>query len=73
MNEYDPHRDDDPLWFDRVEADEPTGPALTALAFLCDAFAALPSARQVYWLPDALWCRLAAWIKERRASSIKRI
>jgi hypothetical protein len=71
VNEYDPRRDDDPLWFDRVEAEEPAGPVLTALAFLSAAVAALPSGRQLYWLPDTLWCRVATWIKDRRSSSIK--
>lgn len=52
--------DDNPLWYDYVEADEAPSPALLVSANLVNV--ALNGARvivRVYVLPDRVWCRAA--------------
>ena len=60
MNENDPHRDSDPLWYDRAEPDEAPGPVLGAFATLYGlAAVGCATALRIYGLPDRLWLATA--------------
>lgn len=74
LDDNDPRRYDDPIWYDRAEADEKPGLVLNvaAYAFLL-LLAACAVAVQVYWLPNRLWCRASDWIKRRRVGSAERL
>ncbi|MDP4006787.1 hypothetical protein [Methylobacterium sp. NEAU K] len=66
MDENDPHGHDDPLWYDRVGPDAAPGVILEALAYaVLLLMAGAVTALRLYRLPDALWCRAAAWIRRR--------
>lgn len=73
LDDNDPRRYDDPIWYDRVEADEPPGLILNAVAYLFLLLLAAGAVTvQVYWLPNILWCRTAGWIERRRVAAAKR-
>ncbi|MCJ2012059.1 hypothetical protein [Methylobacterium sp. J-076] len=63
--------EDNPLWYDYVEADEGPGAVLVALAA---GFAALAGAAalawRALWLPDRLW-RAASAALGRRAPEVR--
>jgi hypothetical protein len=74
LDDNDPRRYDDPLWYDRAEADEPPGLMLNAVAYLfLLLLAACAMVVKLYWLPNRLWCRIAGWIQRRRVASAKRL
>ncbi|MCJ2133759.1 hypothetical protein MKK69_06700 [Methylobacterium sp. J-026] len=74
MDDNDPRRYDDPIWYDRAEVDEPPGPILNAVAYLfLLLLAACAIAVQLYWLPNTLWCQIAGWIERRRVTSTRRL
>ncbi|SFM75278.1 hypothetical protein [Methylobacterium pseudosasicola] len=63
MDENDPHWDADPLWYDRAEPDVAPSLVLEGLAYLVLLLlAGMACGVRVYRLPDALWCRAAAWL-----------
>lgn len=66
---FDPRQHDDPIWYDRVEPDEPPGPILQglALSFLL-LKAGLEVAVSLFWLPTTLWCGVSGWIATARRS-----
>lgn len=73
LDDNDPRRYDDPIWYDRVEADEAPGLVLNAVAYLfLLLLAACAVVVQLYWLPNTLWCRTADWIKRRRVGPAER-
>lgn len=64
MNENDPQRSFDPLWYDRAEPDAPTGLLLNASAcLLLLLMVCLTVAVRVYWFPDRLWRRVSSRIE----------
>ncbi|PJI55712.1 hypothetical protein CTI14_02485 [Methylobacterium radiotolerans] len=73
MAKHDSRLSDDPIWYDRVEADEPAGPILTLLAhsFLL-VMPGLRAAGTLYWLPTLIWGRGSGLIRRRRASAARR-
>ena len=73
MHENDPHRDADPLWYDRTESDQPPGLILNGLAYLfLLAMAGFATAVQFYWLPDRAWRLASRWIKRRGTAGAER-
>ncbi|MCJ2086309.1 hypothetical protein MKK88_09925 [Methylobacterium sp. E-005] len=69
MNEDDPEKLVDPLWYDRVEPDVPPGALLNAAAYmLLLVMAGFRIAISVYWLPDTLWSRTIRRIARYRAA-----
>lgn len=74
LDDNDPRRYDDPLWYDQAEADEPPSLILNAVAYLfLLLLAACAVAVKLYWLPNTLWCGIAGWIERRRIASTKRM
>lgn len=74
MTERDPYRHEDPIWYDRIEADEPPGVILDLLAHaFVQIMAALGAVRALYWLPTRLWCRAARSILRDRTTAAKRL
>lgn len=74
LDDNDPRRYDDPLWYDRAEADEPPGLMLNAVAYLfLLLLAACAIVVKLYWLPNRLWCGIAGWIERRRVALAKRL
>ncbi|WP_419829221.1 hypothetical protein [Methylobacterium sp.] len=68
MDENDPHWDADPLWYDRAEPEALPGRLLNGLAYLVLLLlAGMAGVMRLYRLPDALWCRAAAWHARRTA------
>ena len=73
LDENDPRRYDDPIWYDRADADEPPGLMLNAVAYLfLVLLAGCAIAVKLYWLPNALWCRIAGWVERRWVAATKR-
>lgn len=73
MDENELYRYNDPLWYDRVGADEPPGFILDAAAhlvlLLLASFVAL---LKIYWYPDRLWFWTLSRIKQYQAARTKR-
>ncbi|MHB2205105.1 hypothetical protein [Methylobacterium sp. CM6257] len=66
MDENDPGRDSDPLWYDQAEVDLPPGPLLSGLAYLFPFIAAaIVAGFRFYRLPDRLWCAASLRIRRR--------
>ncbi|ACB26526.1 hypothetical protein ABID82_003878 [Methylobacterium sp. PvP062] len=73
MVNHEPCRHEDPIWYDRIEVDEPPGLILDLLAHVFVAImAGIGAARTLYWLPTQLWCRASRWVLHRRAAAAKR-
>ncbi|WP_455961479.1 hypothetical protein [Methylorubrum aminovorans] len=65
--------ENDPLWYDYAEPDEPPDPWLHALAGVFWVLVSIISiAKHVYRLPDRVWQWNAGWIARRVATGIRR-
>ncbi|TXM93083.1 hypothetical protein FV227_27260 [Methylobacterium sp. WL119] len=66
--------ENDPLWYDRAEPDEPPGLWLHALAGVFWVLASsINVAKSVYRMPDRVWQRGTGWIARRMATGIRRL
>ncbi|MEE7502851.1 hypothetical protein [Methylobacterium mesophilicum] len=73
MAEHDPCRHEDPIWYDRIEPDEPPGWILDLLARAYVLIGAgLGVAGALYWLPTRLWCQCSHLILRCRSAAAKR-
>jgi hypothetical protein len=65
----DPHRDADPLWYDRAEADVGPGGLIRTCAYLfVGASAGIAAVRSFYRLPDRLLSVAGRRVARRTAS-----
>ena len=70
LNENEPQRHTDPLWYDRAELDEPPGLILEMVAYIAlIVLAVCVTIIRVYRLPDWLWCR--AWDRIERQWALR--
>ena len=65
--------ENDPLWYDHAEPDEPTGLWLHAFAGVFWVLASsIAVTKYVYRMPDRIWQRGAGWVARRVATGIRR-
>jgi hypothetical protein len=66
-------QDDNPLWYDYADPDEPPSRTLLAVAALFGAtVSAVKGGIWTYWLPDRIWLRGADTLVRYRAARLRR-